>query len=348
MFNLSMRSRPRFRSGFTLVELLVVIAILAILLALLLPAVQAMRESGRRAQCQNNLKQIGVALLHYHDVYRSFPHGGWGHAWVGVPERGAGERQPGGWIYGLLPFVENGPLHDLGSGLNAKPAVDAYSQRLQTPICLFVCPSRRPCSAWPVVEKYPWVHTPRPFGDVVSVARADYAINAGTSHVFSFSGPADLIQGDDAEFWRNAPYPKDFTGISHLRIGASMQSIADGTSKTYLLGEKHLEVENYATGMSPGDNESLYAGYCTDLHRFTGLIENMKVSRSPYAAPLSDFATPDGNASGFVRFGSAHPAGLHMAYCDGSVHFIGYDIDSEAHFRAGHRCDDGQPIESLD
>src|SRR6476469_9470818 len=76
--------------GFTIVELLVVIAVIAILAALLLPALQAARESGRRAQCGNNLKNVGVGLLLYHDSYRAFPCGGWGHFWVGVPERGAG------------------------------------------------------------------------------------------------------------------------------------------------------------------------------------------------------------------------------------------------------------------
>ncbi len=104
------------RRGFTLVELLVTMAILLLLLALLLPAIQSVREAGRRAHCQNSLKQIATALFIYHDSHGTFPQGGWGHEWVGVPERGSGQRQPGGWIYRLLPHIEESALHDLGLG----------------------------------------------------------------------------------------------------------------------------------------------------------------------------------------------------------------------------------------
>jgi prepilin-type processing-associated H-X9-DG protein len=291
---------------------------------------------------------LALALLAHHETHGEFPSGGWGHEWVGIPERGAGSRQPGGWIYKILPELEEHDLHDVGSGLSDAAAVALYSQRLQTPIPLFVCPSRRPCAPWPIADKYPWVYTPKPFGDVSAVARSDYSINAGTSHVFNFRGPSDLQQGDDLDFWRNAPYPMDFSGVSHLRIGISVHSIIDGTSKTYLVGEKYVDLESYMTGTSLGDNESLYAGYCTDLHRFAGVIENLKVSRPLYAAPLNDTASPESNIPGSIRFGSAHPAGVNMTYCDGSVHIIAYAIDPSIHFRAGHRADDGSLIVPFD
>jgi hypothetical protein len=335
-------------SAITLVELLVAITIVSVLLACLLPAMQVVRESARRAQCQDNLKQVGLALLVHHDTHHEFPSGGWGHKWVGVPERGAGRRQPGGWIYRILAHVEEHDLHELGAGSGGAAATELYSRRLQTPIPLFVCPSRRSCSAWPTAPQYDWVRTPKPFGNVTLVARADYAINGGTSHVFSFSGPADLKQGDDVEFWRNAPFPKDFSGISHLRVAASLESVIDGAGKTYLLGEKHLDAQSYFTGTSLGDNESLYAGYCTDLHRFAGVIENLKLFLPPYAAPLNDTTVPDNNIRDFVRFGSAHAEGFNMAHCDGSVHLVPFDVDPSIHFRAGHREDEGRPVESLD
>ena len=95
--NQSSRKRHGLRRAFTLVELLVVIAIIGILVALLLPAIQAAREAARRGQCQNHLKQIGIAFLNYESTHKSFPSGGWGWKWTGDPEGGTGERQPGGW-----------------------------------------------------------------------------------------------------------------------------------------------------------------------------------------------------------------------------------------------------------
>jgi prepilin-type N-terminal cleavage/methylation domain-containing protein/prepilin-type processing-associated H-X9-DG protein len=338
-----MRSLP----GFTLVELLVTIAIIAILLAIVLPAVQTARESGRRAQCQNNLRQIGLALVAYHDSFGEFPRGGWGHKWVGVPDRGNGRRQPGGWIYCLLPQLDQAALRDLGVGLSGSAANEPYSRRLQTPIPTLTCPSRRTSGAWPVASTYSWIESPRPYGSVTSVARADYAINAGSSHTFSVDGPIDLVQGDDLNYWKAAPNPRRFSGISHLRIAVSTKSIIDGASKTYLAGEKYLEAEYYATGMSPGDNESLYAGYCTDLHRFTGTIESLKASLTPFVLPSNDLLNPDDGKFGFYRFGSAHSAGFNMSYCDGSVHLVGFDVDPEIHLRAGHRHDEGAPLDTL-
>jgi type II secretory pathway pseudopilin PulG len=110
----------------------VTVAIIAVLLSFLLPGIQSARESGRRAQCADNLKNIGLALLAYHDVYQRFPCGGWGHQWTGVPDRGTGPRQPGSWAYCTLPFIEERELHDLGKGLIGIDAIESYSQRQQS------------------------------------------------------------------------------------------------------------------------------------------------------------------------------------------------------------------------
>ena len=104
-------------SGFTLIELLVVIAIIGILIALLLPAVQAAREAARAAKCSSQVKQLATACLTHADTHGHLPAGGWGWRWAGDPDRGFGQRQPGGWMYNILPFIELDAIHELGAGI---------------------------------------------------------------------------------------------------------------------------------------------------------------------------------------------------------------------------------------
>ena len=330
------------RNAFTLIELLVVLAVTSTLVVLLLPAIQAAREAGRRTTCQNNLKQICTAL-HLHVVaMKRFPSGGWGHEWVGVPGRGSDRNQPGGWVYNSLPFLELGDLHKLGLNQTGSSADESYSLRLGTPLPMFTCPSRRRCATWEVASTFSYAGAPRPFGHAARVARSDYAINGGSSHAFSFSGPPDFKSGDDILYWKNTTYPGMFSGISHLRTAASLSSCDDGLSRTYLVGEKMIDPEKYENGQSVGDNDSLYSGYTNDLHRFAGLAG----ASPPWVQPM-----PDGNEliepRGYIRFGSAHVDGFHMAFGDNAIKFIDFNIDPETHFRAGHRRDLGAALDQL-
>jgi prepilin-type N-terminal cleavage/methylation domain-containing protein len=133
----------RERRGFTLVELLVVIAIIGILIALLLPAIQAAREAARRAQCANNLKQLGQGWISHLDAQKFFPSSGWGLYWVGNPDLGFGKKQPGGWTYNILPYIEQRQLHDLGKGQGTAAKRAGARQVCRTPLSVMNCPTRR-------------------------------------------------------------------------------------------------------------------------------------------------------------------------------------------------------------
>jgi prepilin-type N-terminal cleavage/methylation domain-containing protein len=106
----------KHRPAFTLVELLVVIAIIAILVSLLLPAVNSAREAARRIQCVNQLRQIGLAAILHEDAHKFYPSGGWSKDFTGDPNRGFGEDQPGGWLFSVLPFLEEDASYRLADG----------------------------------------------------------------------------------------------------------------------------------------------------------------------------------------------------------------------------------------
>src|SRR5438046_2235683 len=110
-------ARQKRAQGFTLVELLVVIAIIGILVALLLPAVQAAREAARRTQCKNNIKQLSLGCLLHEDAHKYLPSGGWRDSYWADPNRGYGGKQPGSWYYNILAYIEEQALRDLGKGI---------------------------------------------------------------------------------------------------------------------------------------------------------------------------------------------------------------------------------------
>jgi len=326
------------RRGFTLVELLVVIAIIGILVSILLPAIGAAREAARRTQCIDNLKNIGLAFINHENVHKHFPTGGWGWEWTGDPDRGYGARQPGGWLYNILPYMEDNALHDLGKGLveGSQPKKNAASQVIRTPLAWATCPSRR------TVELFPCQFTNLCVNcgtGMNRVARSDYSANCGgQAHGKNeFSAGPSSYTGANNFSWRNTRCPGGGDaqcGISFERSEVRLKDCPDGLSHIYLVGERYLNHLQYGTGQDQADNEFMYVGFDNDMFK------------TAFASPASDGQVL--NSSGVPqpdpdRWGSSHAQAFHMVFGDGSVHRIPYEISLDVHKRLAHRKD-RQPV----
>ena len=342
--------RDSKRPGFTLVELLVVITIIGILIALLLPAVQSAREAARRMQCSNNLKQLSLAALTHESAVGHFPTGGWSFRWIGDPDRGTDWRQPGGQLYNMLPYLEQASLHQLQSGLNSGTSptrTAAAATMISTPLSVMNCPSRRRSMAFPTQDRYafgtPW--SPH-FADAASKqARGDYAGNGGATHTDpgthgSTWGPNN-VAGPESVADAEQNGPANFALINAANNGifcpgsqVTVAEVRDGTSNTYLVGERYLNPDHYFTGLDDADDQSFYIGNNIDICRW---------SRDRYGVEVP----PMQDRPGFVachRFGSSHSGGWNVAMCDGSVRSISYSIEMAIHHRLANRKD-GQPID---
>jgi prepilin-type N-terminal cleavage/methylation domain-containing protein/prepilin-type processing-associated H-X9-DG protein len=306
------------RRGFTLVELLVVIAIIGILVALLLPAVQAARESSRRTKCQNHLKQIGLAFHNHHDTMGFFPSGGWGWNWVGDPNRGFDQKQPGGWVFNCLPFMEGGNIHGMGTSKTATDLEQALARMVQTPIDTMNCPSRRMARLYPT----PYASFNTGSSLITPVAKTDYSANCGDfTRIEIDGGPAAGSTTPPAE-------PLEETGISYRCSKVAMKDVTDGTSMTIMVGEKFLHPLKWNSGDDAADNENMYVGYDNDIYRSTN---------AKYFPPKKDQKGVTGDQ--LYTFGSAHPAGFNAVFCDGSVKLVAYIIDQDNYRRIGNRMD---------
>lgn len=306
------------RHGISLVEILVVISIIGLLISLLMPAVQGARESARRMSCQNNLRQLALACQLHEGTIGHLPSDGWGWGWAPDASRGAGADQPGGWIYNLLPYIEQTALHDQATGLTDAERHSQIALVLQKPLAITYCPSRRSVAAYPYTQhNFPLVNS----DPVTRGAKTDYAINSGDFIVDTLQGPAD---GSPSSV-QNYPWPSltKITGLSFVRSQFRMADILDGTTQTVLLGEKCISVELHQLGLSMGDDQSMYIGDDADIRRFTS------------DAPIRD---PRGHDE-FQLFGSAHQEGCYVAMCDGSVRLIPFTINGLVFQKLGNRGD---------
>lgn len=315
-------------AAFSLIELLVVIGIIGILIALLLPAVQAAREAARQSQCKNNLKQLGLAALSHEAAHGHFPTGGWGFGWVGDPDRGFDRRQPGAWTYNVLPYIEQGALRSLGAGQSDADKRRSMLTVIATPIAVFNCPSRRPSVAFPCQHSGALYNLDPP----TMAAQSDYAGNEGDYEppgpLWPSGMPQTLEDGDRAT--PNLHYD----GIIFTMSRTTVAEVSDGMANTILLGERHLDPVDYLS-----ERQTMYE----ETRGGT-----MRVFLKPDLNPNSPYSqlqpyTPDSLANdlnGYTpAFGSAHSSGASFAFCDGSVHSISYTTDPWILWRLSNRRD---------
>ncbi len=327
------------RRAFTLVELLVVIAIIGILIALLLPAVQAAREAARRIQCTNNLKQLGLAMHSHEAALGTFPSGGWGYRWTGDPDF-SGKLQPGGWTFSVLPYMEQGDIHQLGK--DGQPLSVSLLQREgsqtrdQTPIPAFNCPSRRSNKVYPRPGKRSYANGST---SLDKSAALDYAANAGGEMPFynvNYRRGGTYLQSELNQAEGDGPAQFAQNGIVFCYSQVGISDITDGTNCTYMIGEKYIQSDYYATGQDGADDQGMYEACGIDTLRW-GYID--ETDGTEYV-PMQD--TP--GLRYWWIFGSAHTGGTNFVLCDGSVRSISYEIDGYVNRRLAIR-NDGETID---
>jgi prepilin-type processing-associated H-X9-DG protein/prepilin-type N-terminal cleavage/methylation domain-containing protein len=284
-------------AAFTLVELLVVIAIIGILVALLLPAVQAAREAARRMQCSNNLKQIALALHNHHDARKEFPvaAGAWGGSAT--------------WLVRTLPYIEDAALKEkYNMNLEGHNQVSSGCTGKQLPFA--TCPSD-------------------------TVVLSDGQTYAGSSYHNYAANIGNTASGTPFSGWsmrtETSYYGNTFAGAPFTYVkGQRLRDITDGTSKTLLLAEVvqgqrqdlrgfiwWVSGAGFVTSLRPNDSnpDQLTHGYC-----------DPNPPNPP--ANCTGFVSPDGYAIRAFASRSRHPGGVNVAFCDGSGRFIADDIDA--------------------
>jgi prepilin-type N-terminal cleavage/methylation domain-containing protein/prepilin-type processing-associated H-X9-DG protein len=288
--------------GFTLIELLVVVFIIGLLVALLLPAVQSARETARRAQCANNLKQIGLAVHGYDDVWQSFPP-------AYLTQHATGLELGTGWAWGtlVLPYLEQRPLYnaanfDLGFGEVSAPLVGLFENGTVRRISLsmFLCPS-------------------------AGGGEGPIELGVGSAHLAI--SPGQYIAS--AGWMDSSQTPIQGTGVFYPNSRVAIADVSDGTSATLMIGERS---RNLADAAWPGSfgSRTEPAPLCTKagwpVQSCVGLMFLLMGRTGPSSDIISGSipggSTPNYPAAGADNFWSRHPGGCNFSFCDGSVRFV--------------------------
>jgi len=330
-------------SGFTLVELLVVIAIIGILIALLLPAVQAAREAARRVDCSNRIKQIGLALLIYHDVHKSFPMGVGSERYDtsgGICRFSHATEQSAPWSVLILPYLEEltrQKTFEFDGGFQGTfdLTINTVNKRWQfVPNSNFQCPSDRNSGS--------------------DVPNSNYLAVGG--------GGVDNPGGSNDEVWCRAGHSccddrvMFNNGIFFANSKVRIRDLGDGSSNVFMVAESKYQpvqsgAEAYAADGAPGYEGEYYSwassiragnesgDCCTCTTTITHAVDGINSSWYDPVRGLEFAPVTRG-------FGSFHPGGCQVAMADGSVHFLGEEIDINAYRDLAAR-DDGSPLEGF-
>lgn len=340
------------RSGFTLIELLVVIAIIGVMVGLLLPAVQATRESGRRSACSSKLKQIGLAMHGHHDARKAFPAGivlskelvADGNASGGLTGWRFNGRCPA-WGAVILPFMEQGEVYDrLPFSQATWTRYDEPSAALQSASTTVISSSATSVSARPLPVYSCPSDTLKQTGLAGNMGPSNYVGNFGVPTLAGswFGGLWHGVAGQRT----GQPLPNTHGVLYH---GSSIRTkdVTDGTSKTFLVGEVSTQQRGYNGdgGFMNMQGAGVWPALPNQLK-----VDDYVLRQCDAAHPLNSqfpddvILNADGGIGDCDGFGSRHPGGSNFVMCDGAVRFIGENINSSTsplgtYQRLGHRAD---------